>query len=444
MKPNARDLARQVLRRVDEGAYATLALSGEIERANLSHPDRALATEIVYGVLRLQRRLDFAIASQAPRGIAKLDARVLEALRIGAYQILFMRVPSHAAVDDAVNAVKRVRGATLAGFVNALLRRLSEKGEPTPPADLRQRLGIRCSAPDWLVDRALEQFEPDQAERFLESLNTPSPFWIRLNPTRGDAEALTKLLKEERPWEGFKVEPGRVEVNPGSALRISGEEVLHTRAFAEGLFSVQDLAAQWVGSLLGAQPSDTILDACGGVGGKATQLAELTADRAKIDSADLSERKLELGKEQARRLGLQSIRFVTADLTRTNSGGLAESYDRVLLDAPCSGLGVLRRHPEAKWRSAPNIASLAELQAKILRSVARRVRLGGVLVYSVCTFTQEEGPAQIERFLRENPAFEKDSPPIPAELIADGALRTWPHRHDADGFYAARLVRKRS
>jgi 16S rRNA (cytosine967-C5)-methyltransferase len=409
---NARELARRVLARVDEGAYATLALSGELGRAkNLAPSDRGLATELVYGVLKQRRRLDAALAAYAPRGIDGLEARTLDAMRIGAYQILFLRVPAHAAVDDAVEAVKRARGSKLAGFANALLRKLAAQGEPAS-----ENLGVRASAPDWLVELAVRQ--NDAPEELLKAFNVPAPLWLRANTLRISAVELAERLKATRVED--------------DALRVEGlGDPAQRKEFGEGLFTVQDLAAQRVARMVEPQAGESILDACAGVGGKSTHLAALAGDRATIDAADLSERKLELGAESARRLGVKSVHPVVCDLTDPKAP-LSPAYDRILLDAPCSGLGVLRRHPEAKWRRKPgDAAELAELQAQMLAALAPRVKK--LLVYSVCTFTDEEGPRQVQRFLDENPQFAVEGEP----------LKTWPHRDDADAFFAVRLKRMR-
>jgi 16S rRNA (cytosine967-C5)-methyltransferase len=440
----ARDLARRVLGRVEEGAYATLALAGELGRARaLSDADRALATELVYGVLRRRARLDHALGALAPRGLERLDARARDALRLGAYQILFTRVPAHAAVDDAVEAMKHARGAKLAGLANALLRRLAREGEPPPPADPVERLAVVESAPRWLVDDALRRFAaPDEARALLAALNEPAPLWLRAHPPRATRDQLAERLVAERPAARFGTSPLVDE-----ALRVDGAGDVHTtRAFAEGAFSTQDLAAQLVGRLVDPQPGEQLLDACAGVGGKATHLATLAGDRASIDAADLSERKLELCADQARRLGLSSVRTIACDLSDAGAP-LQPGYDRVLLDAPCTGLGVLRRHPEAKWRrTSSDAAALAELQAALLLALAPRVRPGGLLVYSVCTFTDEEGPRQLAAFRAAHPEFAVEPPADPrwrALVDGDGALRTWPHRDDADAFYAVRLRRLR-
>ncbi|MCU1278518.1 MAG: sun protein [bacterium] len=426
---NARDLARRVLRRVDEGAYATLALAGELGRArNLAPADRALATELTYGVLKRRRRIDWALPANAPRGLDGLDARVLDALRIGAYQILFLRVPAHAAVDDAVDAIKTTRSQKLGNFANALLRTLARNGEPPPPNDPVAQLGVRESAPDWLARDALTRFGADEAARFLAALNAPAPLWLRANTLRATREEAMRAVAAERPDATILAS----DVVP-EAFRVDGAgDVAVLPAFAHGLVTAQDVAAQRVARLVEPRAGERILDACAGVGGKSTHLAALAGDQARIDAADLSDRKLDLGVDLARRLGVTSTTTIRCDLTDANAP-LAASYDRVLLDAPCSGLGVLRRHPEAKWRREPHDAvALAALQARLLDALAPRVRPGGLLVYSVCTFTDEEGPRQLERFLATHGDFRADGDPV----------ITWPHRDDADGFFAVRLVRE--
>ncbi|HXU72772.1 MAG TPA: 16S rRNA (cytosine(967)-C(5))-methyltransferase RsmB [Polyangia bacterium] len=420
---NARDLARRVLRRVDEGAYATLALAGELGRAKAMAPaDRALATELTYGVLKQRRRLDHALAAHAPRGIDKLDARVLDALRVGAYQILFLRVPAHAAVDDAVETIKKSRSQKLANFANGLLRALARAGEPPSSS-----LGVRTSAPDWLVDDAVRRFGADEAEQFLQSLNAPAPLWLRANTLRATRDEALRAVAAERPQA--TITPSAVVPE---AFRVDGAgDVAQLDAFARGLCTAQDVAAQQVARLVDPRAGERLLDACAGVGGKSAHLAALAGDAASIDSADVSARKLELAADLAHRLGVRSTTPITCDLTDPRAP-LAAAYDRVLLDAPCSGLGVLRRHPEAKWRrTSDDAVALAALQARLLDALAPRVRPGGVLVYSVCTYTDAEGPAQLERFLAAHRDFMKSGEP----------LRTWPHRDDADGFFAVRLER---
>jgi 16S rRNA (cytosine967-C5)-methyltransferase len=436
MAATARDVARQVLRRVESGdAYASLALAGALDAGALSAPDRGLATELVYGVLRHRTRLDRALAAHAPRGLKGLSPAVLVALRVGAYQLLETRVPAHAAVDDAVRAAREAAGEKVAGFANAVLRKLASAGEPPPPpaTDAVTVLEQVHSLPRWLGTRLVAGLGRDEAVAAGAAMNAPAPVALRVALWRAGRDDVAARLAAERP-DARITAPARAP----EALLVRGGGAPETLAvFQEGLCTVQDLAAQLVGRLCGAAPGERVLDACAGVGGKSTHLAELAraaGGRAEIHAADTSRRKLDLGQDSARRLGLDEIRAFELDLAdaAARAAQLAPSYDRVLLDAPCSGLGVLRRHPEAKWRRRPaDVAELAALQARLLGGLAPLVRPGGVLVYAVCTFTAEEGPAQLAHFLAAHPEFAADGEP----------LVTWPHRDDADAFFAARLRR---
>jgi 16S rRNA (cytosine967-C5)-methyltransferase len=272
----------------------------------------------------------------------------------------------------------------------------------------------------------------------------PAPLWARVDPHH--PVDLGPLLAAERP--GATAEPSPL---CREAVRLSGAGSPETSAsFQEGLWTVQDLGAQLVGHLVGARPGLRILDACAGVGGKATHLAQLAGDQARIDAADQSVRKLDLLTDTARRLRLGSVTPIESDLTRPGPE-LGTEYDAILLDAPCTGLGVIRRHPELKWRMrTPAVAELAALQRQLLAALWPRLRPGGLLVYSVCTFTRAEGPEQIDAFAAATPDAAVE-PPEPDDSVGDwspvlgpdGFMRTWPHRHDADAFFAARLRRRR-
>ena len=443
MPVNAREVARRVVRRVDgEGAFVSLALAGELERSRLGPEDRALATEIAYGVVRHRTRIDRALAARAPRGLGKLSPGVRVALQAAAYQILFLdRVPAHAAVNDAVSAVRRIAGQKVAGFANGLLRGLAGAGEPPLPdrADLHSYLAVACSMPDWLVGELARAVPEPDLETAALALTGPAPLWGRIDRGRIEPATLARLLADERG--------ATAEENPlcRDAVKITGAGSPDTSAsFQDGLWTVQDLGAQIVARMVDARPGMRILDACAGVGGKSTHLAQIAGDQAVIDAADLSERKLDLLVDTARRLGLSSIRPVVADLTRPS--GLAE-YDAILLDAPCSGLGVLRRHPELKWRGSHQaIAELAALQRRLLDALWPLLRPGGVLVYSVCTFTAAEGPDQIRALLADTASLTPvdpvgDAVDWAAVSTAPGEVRTWPHRHGADAFFAVRLRR---
>jgi 16S rRNA (cytosine967-C5)-methyltransferase len=417
----AREVARRVLERVERGgAWATLALDGELARAGLDDRDRRLASELVYGVLRHRARIDRALGVHAE--LKHTPPKVLIALRVATYQLLMLdRVPDHAAVNDAVSAARAVGGAKLGGFTNALLRKLITAGEPGLPHNPRARLLTEFSLPAWIADELEAAGGADRLPELAAALAQPAPLIARVNRRRTTRDALIEHLAVA----GVTATP--VESSP-SALRLDGlGDPARSPSFLAGQWTVQDTGAQHVGHVAQPKAGMKILDACAGVGGKSTHLAELADDAAPIDAADQSRTKLDLLAATAVRLGATSVTPRACDLLDP-AAPLERVYDLVVLDAPCSGLGVLRRHPDAKWRlTADDVPRLARLQGQLLDAVAPRVARGGTLVYSVCTFTRAEGPEQA-RALAER-----------AGLVLEMEARTWPP--DADAFYVARFTR---
>lgn len=417
----ARDVARRVLERVEQGAWATLTLDGELARSGLDERDRRLASELVYGVLRHRLRLDRAIAAHAD--LRRTPPRVVTALRVAAYQLLMLdRVPTYAAVDDAVNAARAAGGAKLAGFCNAVLRKVASGGEPALPDDPRARLEARFSLPGWIADELVAAVdEPARVAEIAAALAAPAPLIARVNRLRTTREALI----EELTAAGVTAAP---VADLPMALALDGlGDPAKSASFLAGRWTVQDAGAQQVALAAAPRPGMRILDACAGVGGKSTHLAELCDDAAPIDAADQSATKLALAGDTARRLGITQLRPIACDLLDP-AAPLAAAYDLIVLDAPCSGLGVLRRHPDAKWRLKPgDVPRLAGLQRLLLDALVPRLAPGGALLYSVCTFTRAEGADQV------------------AALVARSGLRlvsehrTWPP--GADAFYLARLER---
>jgi len=417
----ARVVARRVLDRVDKGgAWATPALDGELARAGLDERDRRLAAELVYGVLRHRMRIDRALAAHAE--LKRTPPRVVTALRVAAYQLLLLdRVPGYAAVDDAVTAARAVGGAKLAGFCNAVLRKLAAAGEPALPEDPRARLEVAHSLPRWIADELVAGSGAERLGELAAAFGEAAPLVARANRRRTTREALIAELTAA----GVTARPVDAAA---MAIALDGVgDPSRSASFRDGRWTVQDPGAQRVAELAAPRAGQRILDACAGVGGKSTHLAELCDDAADIDAADQLATKLELADAAARRLGATRIRPVVCDLLDP-AAPLAAAYDLIVLDAPCTGLGVLRRHPDAKWRLQPgDVPRLAELQRRLLDAVVARLAPGGALVYSVCTFTRAEGPDQI------------------AALVARSGLRlvheerTWPPACDA--FYLARLER---
>ena len=441
----ARDVARAVLAKVEQqGAWATPALAAALRSSGLDPRDRRLAAELVYGVLRQQSRLDRALGAFADLG--RTPRPVVRALRVAAYQLIFLdRVPAHAAVDDAVSAARARGGDRLAGFANAVLRKLAAAGEPRLPGDRRARLEIEHSTPAWIVDEvaaALGDAAGGELDAAIAAMNAPPPLWLRVNRTRATPDEVAAALA---PTLGRT--PAASPLAPGAIDATGLPDPEAADAIVRGLATVQDLGAQLVGHLAAPAAGQRVLDACAGHGGKTTHLAELAGDGAIIDAVDVAAGKLRRAAASARRLGLRSIRTHALELAGAGDA-LAAAYDLVVLDAPCTGLGVLRRHPEAKWRLGPDdVARATATQAALLDAAAARVGPGGALVYAVCSVAPAEGPAQVDALLARRPdlaiaAPAGGEPAWPAVTDARGCVRVWPHRHAGDGFFAARLVRR--
>lgn len=441
-----RRIAFDILSRVDEGAFADLVMDTALSRSNLDSRDRGLVTELVYGTLRLRGRLDFALEQVSRQPLKRLEAGVLRLLRLGAYQLLELdRIPSHAAVNASVQLARQVGMERVAGLINGTLRGLERQREDIPwpaPEKIRPYLQHVCSLPVWLAKELLRQFPNTESRAFGEALAGQAPFTLRVNSLKTDRETFLGALEEAghtaRPTsyapEGVIVEKRSDQPLPGDA---------------EGWYQVQDEASALMAHLLDAQPGMKILDTCAAPGGKTTHLAALTENRSSILALEKHPQRVELIKRGAARLGCSSIEARAWDLTEPPDFLEPESFDRVLVDAPCSGLGVLRRNPESRWnRSAADVRELAGLQTTILDQVAPLVRPGGVLLYSVCTFTTKETLEVVADFLERHKEFALEDlretvPEEWRELIGeDGALHTLPHRHDGmDAFYAARLRR---
>jgi 16S rRNA (cytosine967-C5)-methyltransferase len=435
-----RRLAFEVLLRVDGGgAYASRALDAALGQAGALDPREAgLATELVYGTLRRALSLDLALAPHSRRPLARLDPAARVALRLGAYQLLHLGTPAHAAVGETVALVKAVDHGRAAGYVNAVLRSLSRApAAPTPPrleVDPAGHVAAAEALPRWIAEEWVAWLGPAEALALARAMNAPAPLAVR-SPAR-DA-----LLARARA-AGLAASPAP---RSPDGLVLGGGAVADLARAAGGLaFQVQDEAAQLVsllaaGELRGRRAR--VLDACAAPGGKAFHLAELLGPGSEVVAIELHPRKAdELSREAARR-GL-AVRVVCADAARPVPGLEEGSFDAVLADAPCAGLGTLRRHPELKLRRAPeDVPRLAALQRAILASVARYARPGAPVTYSVCSLSRAEGPDVVAPLVAEGWRRAPAPPGFPADvLLPDGDLLTLPHRHGTDGFYAARLL----
>jgi 16S rRNA (cytosine967-C5)-methyltransferase len=435
----ARLTAFEILQRVGEGAYASVLLASR--ENELSPLDRGLCHELVMGVLRRQLWLDCLIEHYAKRKVAGLDQAVRIALRLGLYQLRFLsRVPASAAVNESVNLVHLARLRSAGSLVNAVLRRAAREPEADPTSDTHdpvERLSIATSHPLWLIERWSEAFGVAEAEAFARANNEPAPVAFRVVKTRAqEAEVCDALRGAGAELVSSKVAAG--------AWRISGAGNLFAELTAAGKVYVQDEASQLVALLLDAQPGDRVLDLCGAPGSKTTQIADLSLDSAVIVAADLHEHRLRTLVSSAQLQGLRSIRAITLDGLQQPLPLPEASFDRVLVDAPCSGTGTLRRNPEIRWRISPaDIEDLARRQTQLLFNAAQVVRPRGRLVYSTCSVEPDENEAVIQAFLENNDSFRPVELSLNSELqTAPGQARTWPQRQGTDGFFICVLERK--
>lgn len=420
-------------------AWADAALKAQLSRDNLSGADAALCSRIVYGVMQQQLLLDFYIASYCSQKPDHLQPPLLEILRVGAYQILFLdKIPDSAAVNTSVELAKLHKRGQAAGLVNAVLRKISQNKETLPeipPQNEVQCLSVRYSHPKWLVKRFLTLLGREETEAFLAANNAVAPITIQINPMKTTAEELTSELTAA----GISVSP-HSWVPDCLELSETGD-LAKLEAFREGKFMVQDPAARLVSLVADVKSGDRVLDVCAAPGGKSFSSAFAMKDSGRIISCDLHENKLKRITESAERLGLRSIETVAAD-GRTFNAQWERAFDVVIVDAPCSGLGIIRKKPDTRYKKADDLFTLPVVQAAILENAARYVKPGGTLVYSTCTVIPEENEQIIQAFLAENSDFALESFALPRPVGETmGSLTLWPHRHQTDGFYICRMKR---
>jgi 16S rRNA (cytosine967-C5)-methyltransferase len=434
---DARSVAHDVLLRVETtDAFADVLLAHRLD--DLPPAERALATELVYGALAWQKRLDHHLTQLVVGSTQRLEPPVRVALRLGLYQLLFLdRIPAYAAVDASVRLVRRSgRGAS--GLVNAVLRRAAREGRdalvlPDASADPIGRLAIEWSHPRWLVERLADEVRTDELPALLAAHNRRGPVAVRAHPPGSREDLAAALIARGVPVTPSRWAPDGLVVPRGAGQLRERDE------FTTGRLVFQGEGSQLVARLLDAAAGSHVLDACAAPGGKATYVAALGARVLALDPHAAGVRRIAA---EAARLGLRTIPAAVADARRPP---LRAPFDAVLVDAPCSGLGTLRRHPELRWRRRPeDVARLAALQGELLAGVAPLVRPGGVLVYAVCTPLRAETDDVVAAFLATHDRFARaplDGLVPPALMTDDGALRTWPHCHDLDGFFAVRLTR---
>ncbi|MEW5785004.1 MAG: 16S rRNA (cytosine(967)-C(5))-methyltransferase RsmB [Bacillota bacterium] len=439
-KLTAREAALKALVRLEkDNAYLNLALEPLLRE--LSPRDKTLAVRIAYGTVQRLNTIDWILDHLLNRPLSGLTPWIRNIMRLSAYQLYYLeRIPAHAAVDAAARLAGRYGHRGVTGLVNAVLRRLARGSLDLPwPGKMKQPveyLALEYSQPAWLARRRLERYGLEEAEALCRADNEVAPLSLRPNRLRVTAEELRqKLLAEGVEAVSSRHVPGMLQIK-------SRQAVAQLKAFREGLFTVQGDSSALVAPNLDPQPGEEILDLCSAPGGKTTHLAELISDCGRVHAVDIHPQRLRLVEQAARRLGLSSINLIPAD-GRSLSNEMLPPQDRILVDAPCSGLGVIRRLPEIKWRRRESdLAAMQKQQLSLLQAAAVLLTPGGRLLYSVCSNEAEETTAVVKALSRTHPGLvlQDEFPAVPANLAAaqaGGILELLPHRHGVDGFYMA-------
>ena len=444
----ARETALDVLNKViEEKSYSNLQLNKTLEKAELSRADINLATEITYGTIQHLNTIDWILDIFLQKN-KKVELWVLNLLRLSVYQIWYLdRIPYHAAVNEAVNTAKK-RGHTGIGkFVNGVLRNLIRQKETIKIPDnlpKSRKIALEYSHPEWLVNKLIEDFGVIEAEEICRVNNIAPYHSVRVNPLKISRDEMIEILRKEL---GNDAEVNESPLS-GQGIRIKGGgNLAFSSWYQDGYITIQDESSMLVAEVLDPKPGMVVLDAMAAPGGKTTHIAEKMRDEGKIIANDIHKHKIKLIEQQQKRLGFHIIETLQTD-ARKIKDHYGQIFDRILLDVPCSGFGVIRRKPELKWaKTETDIKKLTQLQSEILESVAKLLKPGGVLVYSTCTVTKEENQRLIEAFMVNNPQFQTDFslpgylPDIVNEKIdaGKGMVQILPQHFHTDGFFISRL-----
>ncbi|MGO9137895.1 MAG: 16S rRNA (cytosine(967)-C(5))-methyltransferase RsmB [Syntrophales bacterium] len=442
----ARHMAIEILNRVEEdGAYAEPLLDASfLAHPKTKPPDRRLITEIVYGTLRMRGHLDWIIERLYRGRFDSLELSIRNILRTGLYQLLFTeRIPDFAIVDEAVEITKKMhrRGS---GLVNAVLRNFIRTKElityPEAGKDPALSISIVHSHPLWMVRKWIEMFGVEETAALCRANNQVPPLTVRVNTLTTSRER----AKEELSKQGFEVKEAAFS-SDGLIISSATMPVRETECYALGRVQVQDEASQLISRLVSPKPGENVLDVCAGMGGKTTHLTAIMENRGSILALDISKKKMDDLRKNASRLNAAIVETHVGDARERPGKAFIDSFDKILIDAPCTGLGTLRRNPEIKWRTLPaDVEKCSVLQKAILENTAACLKRGGSLIYSTCTITKEENDQVIDDFINRHPDFICIRPPdkINSNLVDDhGYFRTYPHRHRTDGFFGAVLIK---
>lgn len=444
-KSNVRDSVVSILEQIEKNqSYSNLLLNNVIKKNQIATKDIGLLTELTYGTLQRKMTLDYYLEPFI-KNPKKLENWVKQLLRVTVYQMLYLdKIPDRAAIHEAVEIAKKRGHKGISGMVNGVLRSLQREGirDINEIKDEVERLSIETSHPTWLVRRWIGQFGYNKAKEMCE-INLTAPMQTaRINTNKITREACIKRLSEE----GFQVEESVVVPE---AIKCLKGNLAHSESFKEGLITIQDESSMLVAYALGIEQNETILDACAAPGGKSTHIAEKLEETGQVISLDLHEHKVKLINESAERLGLQNIETKAMDSRKVQEEFEGKAFDRILLDAPCSGLGVMRRKPDMKYtKKEEDLNRLQSIQLQLLDSVTPLLKPGGTLVYSTCTIDRSENEEVVAAFLQKHTDFEGDlsvierMPRAIQPLMKDFQLQIFPQDFGSDGFYIASLRKK--
>lgn len=433
-----------------EGAYSNLLLNSALQKSSLTKSDAGLATELIYGTISRLNTLDYFLDKYVNKGVAKLQPWVRALLRISLYQVVYLdRIPDHAVVSEAVNLAKRRGHQGISGMVNGVLRNiLRQKESLAIPKDMpaAQRISLQHSHPQWLVERWIAQYGTEATEAICAANNEPPAVSVRVNTTMNSREEMLELMVSH----GLDAAPSPLSPY-GIVVRGAGNMAL-TDWYRDGMISIQDESSMLVAEAVQPEPGMRVLDCCAAPGGKSAHMGELMKDEGTIVANDIHAHKGKLISDQANRLGLDSVMTVTGDALDLVDRFEPASFDRILLDAPCSGLGVIRRKPDLKWGKSPeDIGDIAALQLRLLESVSSLLRPGGILVYSTCTIEPLENEGVVSAFLEGHAEFAIADDGLgrlsrleEKSLLRGGGVQILPQHYHSDGFYIARLSRRSS
>lgn len=437
-----RQLVTQLLDRYERtDAYADVLLEQELRQSKLSKPDKSLAQEIFFGVIRWRKRIDWIIKQFFQGDYAKSPRQIRYILQGAFYQFIFMdRIPAYAVIHEAVELAKQNGSDYWGKKTNAILRTF-QRGQrrihyPDVATEPVLSIAIMHSHPEWMIKRWIERCGKEETIAFCEANNQIPKLSIRINSLRASTVEFKNLLSTTN------VETTRSEYLDNFLTTDQLPDLNNFEPFRMGLFSIQDVSAGLACKLLAPQPGEKIVDLCSAPGGKATFLAELSGDRAEIIAVDVNQSRIKLVEQNIQRLGLKSIQFVPADGTKYS----CDPVDKVIVDAPCSGLGVLAKRVDLRWKRTLNqVKKITGLQFNLLMNAAKLLKSGGVLVYCTCTIEPEENENMVEHFLSENKNFAIDSAGkyVSSKVVnSSGFIHTYPHRHGIDGSFAVRLIKE--